>query len=110
MRNCANRKASRFGGIALQVDIIVPDRIFSAYKGRGFSSGHTDIVGRVEGSKGLFMDYRTKVLAILILLAIGDGVIPIPIIGLNLIYVIIARPRRFFDLAAQIYGRAERGN
>ncbi len=56
------------------------------------------------------MGYRTKVLAGLILLAIGDAVIPIPIIGLFLMYAIIARPRWFLDLVAQIYGRAERGN
>ena len=52
------------------------------------------------------MDYRTKVLAGLILLAIVDAVIPIPIIGLFLMYVIIARPRWFLDLVAQMYGRA----
>jgi len=56
------------------------------------------------------MGYRTKVLAGLILLAIVDAVIPIPIIGLFLMYVIIARPPWFLALVAQIYGRAERGN
>ncbi len=56
------------------------------------------------------MDYKTKVLAGLISLAIVDVVIPVPVIGLFLIYVIITRPPWFSDLVAQIYGRAEGGS
>ena len=55
------------------------------------------------------MDYKTKVLAGLIFLAIVDAVIPVPVIGLFLIYVITTRPLWFSDLVAQIYGRAEGG-
>ncbi len=55
------------------------------------------------------MDYRTKVLAGLIALALVDVVIPVPVIGLILIYVIFAKPSWFSDLVAQIYGRAEGG-
>lgn len=56
------------------------------------------------------MDYKTKVLAGLISLAIVDVVIPVPVIGLFLIYVITTRPLWFSDLVAQIYGRAEGGS
>ena len=55
------------------------------------------------------MDYRTKVLAGLISLAVVDAVIPVPIIGLILMYVIFAKPSWFSDLVARIYGRAEGG-
>jgi hypothetical protein len=50
------------------------------------------------------MDYRTKVLAGLIALALVDVVIPVPVIGLILMYVIFAKPLWFSDLVAQIYG------
>jgi hypothetical protein len=50
------------------------------------------------------MDYRTKVLVSLIFLAIVDALIPLPVIGLILIYVLFARPSWFSDLVAQIYG------
>ncbi len=46
------------------------------------------------------MDYRTKVLTGLIPLAIVDPVIPVPVIGLFLIYVIIAMPPWFSDFTA----------
>ncbi len=55
------------------------------------------------------MDYRTKVLAALIFLAFVDAVIPVPVIGLTLMYVIFAKPSWFSDLVAQIYGRADGG-
>jgi len=53
------------------------------------------------------MAYGTKVLAVLILLSLVDAVIPIPIVGVMLIYVIMARPPWFPDLVARIYGRAD---
>ncbi len=52
------------------------------------------------------MDHKAKVLAVLIFLAIVDAVIPVPIIGLVLVYVILARPPWFSALTDQIYGRA----
>ncbi len=55
------------------------------------------------------MDYRTKVLVGLISLALVDVVIPVPVIGLILMYVIFAKPLWFSDLVAQIYGRAGGG-
>ena len=55
------------------------------------------------------MDYRMKVLAGLISLALVDTVIPVPVIGLILMYVIFAKPPWFSALVAQIYGRAEGG-
>jgi len=49
------------------------------------------------------MNIRTKTIFVLILLGIVDVVIPIPIIGLMLIYVIVQKPSWFLDLAQEIY-------
>jgi len=49
------------------------------------------------------MNIKTKMLLFLILLGIVDMVIPIPIIGLILIYVIIEKPAWFMDAAIKIY-------
>lgn len=49
------------------------------------------------------MNIRTKSILVLILLGIVDVVIPIPIIGLVLIYVIVQKPSWFLDLAQEIY-------
>jgi hypothetical protein len=49
------------------------------------------------------MNIRTKSILVLILLGIVDVVIPIPIIGLMLIYVIVQKPSWFLDLTQEIY-------
>ncbi len=49
------------------------------------------------------MNIRTKSILVLILLGMVDVVIPIPIIGLMLIYVILQKPSWFLDLAQEIY-------
>jgi len=49
------------------------------------------------------MNIRTKSILVLILLGIVDVVIPIPIIGLMLIYVIVQKPSWFIDLVQEIY-------
>jgi hypothetical protein len=49
------------------------------------------------------MNIRTKSILILILLGLVDVVIPIPIIGLLLIYVIVQKPPWFLDLAQELY-------
>jgi hypothetical protein len=49
------------------------------------------------------MNIRTKSIFVLILLGMVDVVIPIPIIGLMLIYVIVQKPAWFLDLAQEIY-------
>jgi len=49
------------------------------------------------------MNIRTKSIFVLILLGIVDVVIPIPIIGLMLIYVIVQKPSWFVDLVREIY-------
>ena len=49
------------------------------------------------------MNIRTKSILVLILLGIIDVVIPMPIIGLMLIYVIVQKPSWFLDLAQEIY-------
>ncbi len=49
------------------------------------------------------MSIRTKTIFALILLGIVDAVIPLPIIGLILIYVILQKPPWFLDLVKEVY-------
>jgi hypothetical protein len=49
------------------------------------------------------MNIRTKSILILCLLGIVDAAIPIPIIGLFLIYVIVQKPPWFLELVQEIY-------
>ena len=49
------------------------------------------------------MSIKAKIILFLIVLGIVDIVIPIPIIGLMLIYVIIEKPPWFMDIAKKIY-------
>ena len=49
------------------------------------------------------MNIRTKSILVLIVLGMVDVVIPIPIIGLMLIYVIVQKPYWFLELAKEIY-------
>jgi len=49
------------------------------------------------------MSIRTKTIFALILLGIVDAVIPLPIIGLILIYVIVQKPLWFLDLVKEVY-------
>ena len=49
------------------------------------------------------MNIKTKTLLSLILLGLFDAVIPLPIIGLILIYVILERPPWFSEIVRQIY-------
>ena len=49
------------------------------------------------------MNIQTKSILVLILLGLVDILIPIPIIGLILIYVVIQKPSWFQDLIKDIY-------
>jgi hypothetical protein len=49
------------------------------------------------------MNIRTKSILILCLLGIIDAAIPIPIIGLVLIYVIVQKPPWFAKIVQEIY-------
>jgi hypothetical protein len=49
------------------------------------------------------MSIKTKSLIFLIILAIVDMVIPIPILGVILIYVVIERPPWFRNVVREIY-------
>ena len=49
------------------------------------------------------MNIRNKALLSLILLCVVDVVIPLPITGLVLVYVVVQRPPWFVDLADRIY-------
>jgi hypothetical protein len=49
------------------------------------------------------MSTQSKAILILILLGVVDVLIPIPIIGLILIYVVIQKPPWFQDLVKDIY-------
>jgi hypothetical protein len=50
------------------------------------------------------MTIKTKCIITLILLAMVDTVIPFPIIGVILIYVLLQRPPWFKNVVADIYG------
>ena len=52
----------------------------------------------------MLMTIKTKCLITLILLATVDTVIPLPIIGVLLIYVLLQRPSWFKNVVAEIYG------
>ena len=49
------------------------------------------------------INIQNKTILILILLGLVDILIPIPIIGLILIYVVIQKPSWFMDLIQEIY-------
>jgi hypothetical protein len=49
------------------------------------------------------MNIRNKTLLALILLCVVDVLIPLPITGLVLVYVVVQRPPWFVDLADRIY-------
>jgi hypothetical protein len=49
---------------------------------------------------------RTTVLTWLIALAVIDAVIPVPILGLVLIWVAVRRPAWFADLVRRVYAGA----
>jgi hypothetical protein len=53
--------------------------------------------------KTFIMTIRAKTIFALILLGIMDAVIPIPIVGLILIYVILQKPPWFLDLVKEVY-------
>jgi hypothetical protein len=49
------------------------------------------------------MNIRNKVLIGLLLLCVVDALIPLPVIGAVLVYVVAQRPPWFVDLANRIY-------
>jgi len=49
------------------------------------------------------MSLKTKTIVALVILGIVDAVIPIPIIGLILIYVILQKPPWVLDLVKEVY-------
>jgi hypothetical protein len=51
------------------------------------------------------MKTTTKTLLQLICLGLVDIVIPIPILGIILIYVILQKPPWFRDLVVEVYGK-----
>ena len=51
------------------------------------------------------MKTRTKTLLILIPLAILDALIPLPIVGFLLLYILISRPLWFLKLVREIFQR-----
>jgi len=50
------------------------------------------------------MSAKTQLLITLIALSLVDIVIPIPIVGLILIYVVLQRPTWFIEMVRNIYG------
>jgi hypothetical protein len=49
------------------------------------------------------MSIQTKTLIFLIILGLVDMVIPVPILGLILVYVVTQKPPWFADLVGEIY-------
>jgi hypothetical protein len=50
------------------------------------------------------MTMKTKTIICLVMLCLVDMVIPIPILGLGLIYIVVQTPPAFTDLVRRIYG------
>ena len=55
------------------------------------------------------MRIKTKTIMFLIVLCIIDMVVPIPILGIVLIYVVLQRPPWFADMARKICSAEENG-
>ncbi len=51
------------------------------------------------------MNIKTKSLIVLIILCVIDMVIPIPILGVTLIYVVLQKPPWFTDVVRKIYSK-----
>lgn len=49
------------------------------------------------------MTLKTKTLIALVGLSLVDAVIPIPILGIILIYVVLQRPTWFLDVVRELY-------
>jgi hypothetical protein len=49
------------------------------------------------------MSTKTKTLIFLVILGLVDMVIPVPILGLILVYVVTQKPPWFADLVGEIY-------
>ena len=49
------------------------------------------------------MNIKTKTLVFLLLLGLIDMVIPVPILGVILLYIVFQRPPWFADLVGEIY-------
>jgi hypothetical protein len=49
------------------------------------------------------MNTKTKTVIVVIVLGIVDMVIPIPILGVILLYVVLQRPPWFTDIVREIY-------
>ena len=54
------------------------------------------------------MTVKTKIIIILILLALIDTVIPFPIIGVVCVYIVLAKPMWFRNMVKELY--EERGD
>ena len=49
------------------------------------------------------MNIKIKTIIFLIVLGLGEVVIPVPILGLILIYVVFQRPPWFMEVVSEIY-------
>jgi hypothetical protein len=67
-------------------------------------SEHPGFNARIKtAGKEYPMSIKTKSLVVLILLGIIDVVVPIPILGALLIYVVLQRPPWFTNIVQEIY-------
>jgi hypothetical protein len=51
------------------------------------------------------MTVATKCLAFLVVISLVDMVIPVPILGMVLIYVVFSKPVWFREMVEELYGR-----
>ncbi len=59
--------------------------------------------GSQQAVKGFTMSITHKYLILLIILCITDVVIPVPILGVTLIYIVLQKPLWFTDAVSKIY-------
>lgn len=52
------------------------------------------------------MNIKARAIIGLLPLALVDAIIPIPIVGLLLLYVIVVQPRWFWKLVRELYGQS----
>ena len=53
------------------------------------------------------MSLITKLLIVLVVLGLVDMAIPIPIVGILLIYVILQKPSWFLNMVKDVYGKQD---
>jgi hypothetical protein len=94
------------GCCILDTGYLILDTGYSKYKFIFLKSSIQRPVSSIyskDPKKAYAMSIKTKYLIILVMLGIIDVVIPIPILGVILIYVVLQRPPWFTNVVREIY-------